>query len=62
MSDHGEGGWLELLREQHVAPLVGAVIQPEDIPVPDVGERDAGDGEWIRKLVDLKGVARPPEF
>eukprot|EP00972_Heterocapsa_arctica_P056969 8406490-Heterocapsa_arctica.AAC.1 len=57
MSDHGEGGWLELLREQHVAPLLGAVVQAEDIPVPD-----AGDSDWGRKLVDLNGVAKPPEF
>eukprot|EP00972_Heterocapsa_arctica_P036741 5409432-Heterocapsa_arctica.AAC.1 len=57
MSDRGEGDWLELLRERHLAPAIGAVIQPENIPVPDGGE-----GEWVRKLVDLKGVAKPPEF
>eukprot|EP00972_Heterocapsa_arctica_P046977 6932579-Heterocapsa_arctica.AAC.1 len=57
MSDHGEGGWLELLREQHVTPLLGAVVQAEDVPVPDTD-----DSDWGRKLVDLKGVATPPEF
>eukprot|EP00972_Heterocapsa_arctica_P028560 4201839-Heterocapsa_arctica.AAC.1 len=62
MSDHGEGGWMELLRKQHMAPVIGAVVRPDDVPVPDVGMPDAGDGEWFRKLVGLKGVARPPEF
>eukprot|EP00972_Heterocapsa_arctica_P020347 3002790-Heterocapsa_arctica.AAC.1 len=55
MSNRGDDVWLELLREQHLAPAIGAVIQLETIPVSD-----GGDGEWVRKLVDLRGVAKPP--
>ena len=50
---------MELVREQHV---IGAVVRPEDVPVPDAGMPDVGDSDWARKLVDLKGVARPPDF
>ena len=45
------------------AEVVSAVVQGEqfggqNVPVP----RDSDGCEWGRKLVDLKGVAKPPEF
>ncbi len=50
---------MEMMRH---AETVSAVIEGEqfggqEVPVP----RDDGC-EWGRKLVDLKGVAKPPEF
>eukprot|EP00972_Heterocapsa_arctica_P030548 4496859-Heterocapsa_arctica.AAC.1 len=42
-----------------LAHLLGAVIPGEDVPVPPDGRVDS---DWGAKLVDLKGVARPPEF
>ena len=62
-SDRGEerdeGQWLEMMRH---AETVSAIVEGQqfggqEVPVP----RDDGC-EWGRKLVDLKGVAKPPEF